>query len=79
MTDDDTFPRWMYGPEGQSEVFHRAADVPAGWVDHPGKLPTEPARIPDPLDHDGDGVKGGSLKGVASTAAKGAARRGNRR
>lgn len=32
----------------------------------------EPA---DPLDHDGDGKSGGSRKGAASTAAKGAAKR----
>jgi len=30
---------------------------------------------PDPLDHDGDGKKGGSKKGAASTRAKGAARK----
>lgn len=30
---------------------------------------------PDPLDHDSDGRRGGSRKGRASTAAKGAARR----
>jgi hypothetical protein len=29
----------------------------------------------DPLDHDGDGAPGGSLKGEQSTAAKGAAKR----
>lgn len=36
-------------------------------------LPQSPA--PDPLDHDGDGEKGGSLKGEQSTAAKGAAKK----
>lgn len=37
-----------------------------------GKI--EPPKI-DPLDHDGDGEKGGSKKGNESTAAKGARRR----
>lgn len=32
-------------------------------------------QVPDPLDHDGDGAKGGSLKGAASTASKGKANR----
>lgn len=31
----------------------------------------------DPLDHDGDGAKGGSRKGAASTAAKGKAKKGD--
>lgn len=35
----------------------------------------EPVPEPDPLDHDGDGRKGGSLPGPESTAAKGAARK----
>jgi hypothetical protein len=30
----------------------------------------------DPLDHDGDGKRGGSRKGAASTRAKGARKRG---
>lgn len=29
----------------------------------------------DPLDHDGDGFRGGSLKGAESTRSKGASRR----
>lgn len=33
------------------------------------------AARPDPLDHDGDGHRGGSEKGAASTAAKGAKKR----
>lgn len=38
-----------------------------------GASEVEPAR--DPLDHDGDGEKGGSLPGKKSTAAKGAAKK----
>lgn len=36
-----------------------------------------PAKI-SPFDHDGDGKPGGSKKGAASTAAKGAAKRKRR-
>lgn len=39
----------------------------------PAPEPTPPA--PHPLDHDGDGGKGGSKPGPESTAAKGAARK----
>ncbi len=49
----DKFPSWRYGPDGSAEVFQREDDVPKGWCDHPSKV--------DPLDHDGDGKKGGSL------------------
>lgn len=42
-------------------------------------LPKPPAsliaKVRDPLDHDGDGRRGGSLKGVASTRSRGARRR----
>ena len=49
------FPCWMYGPNGESDVFERAEDIPAGWADAPGKAPTKP------LDRDRDGQDGGSL------------------
>lgn len=64
MLDAATFPRWMYGPDGQAGVFQQPADVPTGWVDHPGKLKPALASPPatrDPFDHDGDGKPGGSL------------------
>lgn len=38
-------------------------------------LKAKMARVPDPLDHDGDGVRGGSLPGEQSTVAKGRRRR----
>lgn len=50
----ETFPSWRYGPDGQARKCESAADVPAGWTDHPSRVK------PDPLDHDGDGRKGGS-------------------
>lgn len=44
-----------------------------GWRDALELLGT--VKGPDPLDHDSDGSRGGSLKGEASTAAKGAAKK----
>lgn len=41
----------------------------------PNYTPPADPKPAEPLDHDGDGGKGGSLKGEASTAAKGAARK----
>lgn len=40
MTDhpEPGFPSWRYGPEGAAQIFLTAADVPAGWTDHPAKL-----------------------------------------
>lgn len=38
----DSWPAWFYGPEGQEGVFHKAEDVPEGWVDHPAKVGAEP-------------------------------------
>lgn len=36
------------------------------------RAPGSPAKAVDALDHDGDGRKGGSLRGAQSTRAKGA-------
>jgi hypothetical protein len=55
------FPSWRYGPDGEAQIFQTADDVPAGWVDHPAKF--------DPLDHDGDGRKGGSKPRVTRRGA----------
>lgn len=27
------FPTWLTGPNGERRVFHKAEDVPEGWVD----------------------------------------------
>lgn len=48
------WPAWRYGPNGAAAIFQQEAEVPAGWADHPAKVKA------DPLDHDGDGRKGGS-------------------
>jgi len=46
------FPAWYYGPAGEAVIFSRVEDVPPGWRDAPFAH--------HPLDHDGDGRKGGS-------------------
>lgn len=35
---DKEFPRWYYGPDGQSKIFERGEEVPEGWEDHPSKV-----------------------------------------
>jgi hypothetical protein len=32
---NDGFPAWRYGPNGQSEIFNSAIEVPDGWTDTP--------------------------------------------
>lgn len=58
-------------------VAGKAGDAVTGLPDHRLGVLVKAGvvRVIDPLDHDGDGVKGGSLKGGASTAAKGARRK----
>jgi len=59
MTDEAADTRvWAYSAEGEAELFEKSADVPSDWADSPaafGRIETV-----DPLDHDGDGKKGGS-------------------
>lgn len=31
------WPAWRYGPGGESKIFEKASEVPAGWQDHPTK------------------------------------------
>lgn len=38
MTDKVEWPSWRFGPNGQSDIFENAADVPAGWADHPTRV-----------------------------------------
>lgn len=40
------WPSWRYGPNGESEIFKSAADVPDGWKDHPRKH--KPGYVPEP-------------------------------
>jgi hypothetical protein len=40
--DDNQFPQWAYGPDGQSDVFNSADEIPAGWVNHPSKVKGAP-------------------------------------
>ena len=32
------FPKWMYGPDGEAQIFEKEEDIPQGWVDHPSKF-----------------------------------------
>lgn len=36
-TDDQNWPAWYYGPNGESQIFQNEKDVPSGWKDHPSK------------------------------------------
>lgn len=70
----DTFPSFRYGPDGAAQVFQCAADVPAGWVDHPSKLkggdPSAEVKGAAKFDHDGDGKVGGSKPKAKRKPAK---------
>lgn len=35
---DEGYPSFRYGPGEKAEIFYHAADVPAGWEDHPSKV-----------------------------------------
>lgn len=48
------FPGARYGPDGAVGIFNSEVEVPKGWTDNPNDF------LPDPLDHDEDGKKGGS-------------------
>lgn len=77
MLAHDTF---LYGSDAPEGRLYRAGEEPgAGWADSPvtaalvaALSPSPPAdeappAEPDPLDHDGDGKKGGSLSRGAKT------------
>lgn len=56
-----TWPAWFNSPDGdEAAIFSSAEDVPDGWTSGAEKLIAEIEPEPDPLDHDGDGRKGGS-------------------
>lgn len=38
---DNEFPKWAYGPGGQSGIFNSKGEIPAGWEDHPSKVGTD--------------------------------------
>ena len=78
------FPRMLYRPGTALRVWNthdvdtlivndateEALALVAGWTNLPGETPQR-----DPLDHDGDGRRGGSLPGEQSTARRGRRRR----
>lgn len=46
MNEEDIFPRWFYGPNGEAEIFEAKELVPAGWSAWQGKFDT-PAETDD--------------------------------
>lgn len=48
MDDKKNWPSWRYGPNGAADVFDSAAEVPAGWQDHPSKVGEKPATAAKP-------------------------------
>jgi hypothetical protein len=54
MMAQEGWPAWMYGPNGEARVFARAEEVPAGWSEAPGKLPTQPVSLMSDTFHDLD-------------------------
>lgn len=38
MADRTEWPKWMYGPNGESRIFQKDDQVPKGWADHPDKV-----------------------------------------
>lgn len=50
---------WWTDGEGAKGFFSDDTNVPADWK--PMKAPDEAREAADPLDHDGNGAKGGSL------------------
>lgn len=32
------WPRWMYDPMGEGQIFEKESDVPEGWVRTPGEI-----------------------------------------
>jgi len=50
------WPAWCNGPDGQTEIFNSADELPKGWV-HP-KMKTDKPQ----LDLDGNGKAGGAKK-----------------
>jgi len=32
------FPKWMYGPNGESQIFNSEVEILEGWQDHPSKV-----------------------------------------
>lgn len=55
-----SWPAWYYGPNDQAEIFEKAGDVPAGWVDHPalvGKAAPAKTTAPAPAKKAGRPAK----------------------
>ena len=72
---DFEFPRWMFGPNGEEQIFQSKADVPKGWSDkhtpetiarvNGWPMPEKPVKVEKVVigkefDHNNDGRPGGS-------------------
>lgn len=66
------FPAWGKPEEDAPPVLFNVGPLPEGWLHVPGHYDFQRGVWidPDPLDHDGDGAKGGSLPGKKATARK---------
>lgn len=43
------WPAWFYGPNGESDIFNAAEEVPVGWSDKPpGDEPAAPEQPEEP-------------------------------
>jgi len=41
------WPRWCFGPDGESQLFEKREDVPEGWFDKPPLLFVHPEPKPE--------------------------------
>lgn len=62
---DNNWPAWYYGPDGASDIFQNADEVPNGWKDHPSKV-----RGTGPIDDDDDDDDDGGQDDGEITAEK---------
>lgn len=71
---DKNWPAWFYGPNGQSDVFDSADEVPAGWQDHPSKVGEKAAPKPAPAAPklaEAEGAQQNATDGAAVLDAEG--------
>lgn len=69
MDNNNEWPKWHFGPNDQSDVFQSAAEVPAGWTDHPSKVITPEKTGSKPLAPTTDKIPA-EKRGSAPVTAK---------
>lgn len=57
--DKVSWPAWYYGPNGESQMFEKAEDVPKGWQDDPNKFKARAKTEGDDGEDGEDGETGG--------------------